>query len=583
MIPQPAPTAADAVEAAYPAWVRAHDTLSRADKLAILADIAAMPEPPTLSLLLPIGFSAADRVADTLAALRAQYYPHWEVYLAGAPASPGVLAALATADPRVRLVDSFRHTEPAAAAAAALAHADGRHVALLTEGDTLPPHALYEIAVELSRFPETDLLYTDEDQIDFSGARSAPRFKPGWDPDLLLSHDYIGGIAVFSRAALDAAGGFRPGFGAAFGYDLALRATAEAMPDRIRHLPSVLLHRPAEQMRTLRDRALSAEAHAVRAAARAALGPDVEVTPAPLLPRCNRIVWPLPAPPMVTVIMPTRDRADLFVPAAWGVLLRTDYPEFELLIFDNDSCEDLTQAAFRDLRTQPRVRIIQHPGRFNFAAINNAAAREARGQVIVLLNNDIDVIHPEWLRELVSQAMRPDVGAVGAKLLYGDGQVQHGGIVLAPGPNAAHMHRLVPRFDPGYEGWLAVAHGVTAVTAACLAMRRSVYQEVGGMDEEHFAVAFNDVDLCLRLGERGYRVVWTPFAELFHLESKSRGTADTEEKSAQERREIDRLSRLWRHAFAADPFNNANLSCAWNEPLAPGPPRRRKPWRRESA
>ncbi len=517
------------IEAAYPAWVRQHDTLSIADRMAIRAHIARMPEPPTISLLLPIGFSPSDRLLETLASLRAQFYPHWEVCLAGPPRSPSAMAALASADPRVRMVDSTRHAEPATAAATALKHAEGRHVAVLSEGDRLAPHALYELAVELTRFPETTLLYTDEDLIDFTGARSAPRFKTGWDSDLLLSHDYIGGLAVYSRDAIDAAAGFHAGFGAMFGYDLALRATANMLPDRIRHLPSVLLHRPADAPRALRDRALGPDAHAARHAARTFLGTAAQVEPSPLLPACNRVIWPLPSPvPSVTIIMPTRDRPDLLVPAAWGVLLRTDYPDFDLLIVDNDSREELTRAAFRDLQGQPRARVMRHAGRFNFAAINNAAVREARGQIVVLLNNDVDVIHPDWLRELVSHAARPDVGAVGAKLLYADGQVQHGGVVLGPGLNATHVERLAERFDAGYGGQLATTRTCSAVTGACLAIRRSVYLEVGGMDEEGFAVAFNDIDLCLRLGERGYRVVWTPFAELFQMQTKCRGRADTE-------------------------------------------------------
>ena len=578
------PDSAARIAAEYPAWVRRYDTLSTADRMAIRADIARMAAPPTLSLLLPVGFFPAGRLLDTIAALRAQLYPYWEVCVAGTPQSPSALASLASGDPRIRVVDRDRHAEPATAAAAALRHAEGQHVAVLAEGDRPSPHALYELAVELSRFPNTGLLYTDEDLIDFAGARSAPRFKTGWDPDLLLSHDYVGGIACYSRDAIAEAGGFRAEFGLAFGYDLALRATARMMPDRIRHLPSVLLHRPADAPHTLRDQALGPQAHAALHAVRTFLGPAARAEPSPLLPSLHRITWPVPTPaPSVSIIMPTRDRADLLVPAAWGVLLRTDYPDFELLIVDNDSREELTQAAFRDLQSQPRVRMLRHAGRFNFAAITNAAVREARGQIVVLLNNDIDVIHPDWLRELVSHAIRPDVGAVGAKLLYADGQVQHGGIVLGPGLNATHMLRLADRFDAGYNGQLAATREYSAVTAACLAMRRAVYLEVGGMDEAGFAVAFNDLDLCLRLGEYGYRVVWTPFAELFHLESKSRGKVDTEEKAAQERREIDLLWRLWWHVFDRDPFHNHNLACAWDEPLHVCPPRRAKPWIRSDA
>ncbi len=563
------------IDDGYAEWVRRHDTLTAMDRAAILGDIAQMQRPPIFSLLLPVGFAPPDRLPDTLNALRSQLYPHWELLLAGA--SP-----FAHADARIRVVDRGRHGEPAAAAAAALRHVQSDYVAVLAEGDRLPAHALYELARELLHFPDTGLLYSDEDAMDFAGTRANPRFKSGWDPDLLLGHDYIGGIACYRQDAMLAAGGIRTRHGAAFGYDLALRATARLPPDRIRHLPSVLLHRPTDG-RSPHERAVGPAAYAARRTVAEFLDGRAEVAPSPSMPTHNRIVWPLPNPPSVTVVMPTRDHADMLTAAAAGVLSRTDYADLELLIVDNDSREDATRVALRDLCADPRVRVLHHAGAFNFAAINNAAVRQARGKIVVLLNNDIDVIHSGWLRELASHAMRPDVGAVGAKLLYADGTLQHGGIVLAPGPNAAHLHRLADRFDACYGGDLAVARGCAAVTAACLAMRRDVYLEAGGLDEAGFAVAFNDIDLCLRLRERGYRIVWTPFAELFHLESKSRGRADTEAKAAQERREIDRLDRLWRYAFDDDPYNNPNLGCAWDEPLHLCPPRRRRPWQRSAA
>ena len=582
----PASSPSQAVIAAdYDYWVRTYDTLSEADAAAIVADVARIAAPKLLSLLLPVGFAAPEAALATLASLREQFYPHWQVLIAGAV--PDAVAALAADDARIVLVERRAHAHRATAAAAALARADGRHVAFLAEGDILSPHALYEIALELTNFADAELVYTDEDRIDGTGRRSAPRFKTGWDADLLLSHDYIGGLAFYSRAVIEAVGGPRigagAGYGPVYGYDLALRATARMLPDRIRHIPAVLLHRPSSLPETLRDLALGPAAHAARLAVADFLGDAATVSPAPLLPSCHRITWKLPTPrPFVSVIMPTRDRVELLVPAAWGVLLRTDYPDLELIIVDNDSREAVTQTALRDLQTQARVRVLSHPGPFNFSAINNAAVRAARGEVIVLLNNDIDVIHPEWLTEMVSLAMRPDVGAVGAKLLYADGQVQHGGVVLLPGPNATHM-RLVDRFDVCYGGQLAVTRSFSAVTGACLAMRRSVFEEVGGLDETNFVVAFNDVDLCLRLGERGYRVLWTPFAELFHLESASRGSNDSPEKIARERQEVDLLDRLWRVAFAHDPFSNPNLFTSWHVPLRLCAPRRPRPWLRGDA
>jgi GT2 family glycosyltransferase len=568
------------IVADYPAWVREHDTLGDADRAAIRDAVADMREPGLISLLLPVGYAPRGELAATVASLTTQLYPHWELIVVGEPHDHREVAALSASDPRIRVVVHAGAPERADAANVALASAEAPHVALLAEGDRLAPHALYEVAAVLSRHPNTDLLYTDEDRMDAGGVRSAPRFKTGWDVDLLYGCDYVGGLAVFSRDVVDACGGWRAGFDGAEGYDLALRASALLLPDRVRHIPSVLYHRPDTGSRPLRDAMLGPDVAAGRRAVAALLGRSVRVVVSPAMPSCSRVIWPVPtSAPKVSVIMPTRDRATLLVPAAWGVLLRTEYPDFELLIVDNDSAEDLTAIALRDLATQPRVRILRHPGAFNFAAINNAAVEQARGDIVVLLNNDIDIITPDWLRELVGHALRPEVGAVGARLLYADGTLQHGGIVLGPGLNAAHMLRGADRADPGHDGQLATARSFSAVTGACMALRRAVYQEVGGMDEVNFAVAFNDVDLCLRLGEFGYRVVWTPFAELFHLESQTRGQASTAASRATESREVNKLWRLWRHAFDSDPFHNPNLACTWDEPPRLCPPRRRKPWR----
>ena len=288
-------------------------------------------------------------------------------------------------------------------------------------------------------------------------------------------------------------------------------------PARIRHIPAVLVHRQAP------DGAGPADAAAVarHLARRGAAGARVEANPR--LPGTLRVRWPVPQPaPLVSVIVPTRDRAALLASCAAGVLHRTDYPALELLIVDNDSREAETHALFAQLAADPRVRVLRRPGPFNYAALNNDAAVAARGAVLLLLNNDVDVIHADWLAELVGHAVRPEVGAVGARLLFADGRVQHAGVALGVSGVAGHTDLLAPRSATGYGGRLALAHEVAAVTGACLAIRREVYAAVGGMDATHLAVAYNDVDLCLRVRERGLRVLWTPFAELFHLESASR-------------------------------------------------------------
>jgi GT2 family glycosyltransferase len=291
------------------------------------------------------------------------------------------------------------------------------------------------------------------------------------------------------------------------------------------------------------------------------------------------VVWPQPVvPPLVSVIVPTRDRAALVAVCAEGVLHRTDYPALEFLVVDNGSTEAATYALFDRLRADSRVRILPEPGPFNYAALNNRAAAEARGEILLLLNNDIEVMNSDWLRELVSHAVRPDVGAVGAKLLYADGTLQHGGVVTGVGGVAGHYRLGTPRDDPGYFGSLAMVREVAAATAACLALRRDVFEAVGGLDEANLAVAFNDIDLCLRIREAGWRILWTPFAELYHLESASRGQDVTPEKARRFARELAYMRRRWGRTLMRDPFYNSNLELDGLADALTAAPRHELPW-----
>ena len=311
--------------------------------------------------------------------------------------------------------------------------------------------------------------------------------------------------------------------------------------------------------------------------------PDAAVSPAPGNPEWNRVTWPLPNPaPRVTLIIPTRDKPSLLARSTAGILHRTDYPDIELLIVNNDSRDPEALALLDKLAGDRRVKVLPNPGPFNYAALNNGAVQEATGEVVVLVNSDIAVIDGGWLREMVSLALRPDVGAVGAKLLYGDGTVQHAGVVLgvgAPGV-AGHFGHFAAANDGGYVGQLILTRELSAVTGACLALRKEVYEAVGGMDEDNLPVSYNDVDLCLRIREHGLRVVWTPFAELYHLEGGSRGFDETPEKMARAKREADYMRRRWAPVLDADSFYNPNFDLKDHSFDLAHPPRREKPWRR---
>ncbi len=403
-------------------------------------------------------------------------------------------------------------------------------ILLASPSVTLRPDALAAFAQVLAADPGLDVLYADQDRLDAQGRRGTPLFKPAWDPDLFAEQDLIGGVAVVRRRLLD-------GGDAADPWRAAMRIAGQG--GRIGHVPAVLFHEAAD------------------APPRRSAPPATPARPAPA--------------PLVSVIVPTRDRAALLGACAEGVLNRTDYPAIEFLIVDNDSREPRTATLFARLRADQRVRILPHPGPFNWSAMNNAAAAVARGHILLLLNNDIDVIAPGWLSELVALALRPDVGAVGAKLLYPDGTVQHAGMTLGRGSFGAHLYRHAARDDPGHGGMLAARRRVSAVTGACLAIRRDVFDAVGGIEAAHLRVTGSDVDLCLRVRERGLAVICTPHAVLYHRELASRGVDATPAQRARVAAERAYLLQRWGNAIETEAHLSPNLTVV-QETLALAPP-----------
>jgi O-antigen biosynthesis protein len=558
----------------YDVWVKAHDNLADKDRQAIGDSIRRLAQSPVFSIIsLPASRGGMLTFHSSVASVRQQLYPHWELWLPDG-------AAASHADERLRILPGTEApaSDYASLFNSGLAAAGGEFVLPLPSDVALSESALYELAIAVAESRQAELLYTDEDRLDAAGARCMPRFKTGWDPDLALGCDAIGLLVAYRKALLDRLGGMRSRASsvAIALYDLSLRAASATYPNYIRHVPTILCHRLGSL-----EASLVCDAEETREIVRkhlSACGVSASVVPAPLAPRWNRVIRELPSPvPLVSVIVPIRDRPELLERCADAVLSRTDYPALELLVVDNDSRELATARLLRHLLHDSRVRVIPYPGGFNYSALNNLAARQARGDILVLLNNDTDSIRPDWLREMVSHAVRPDVGAVGAKLLYADGRVQHAGVVLGPGPVLTHQLRFADCIDAGPAGELALTRTVSAVTGACLAIRRSVFFEVGGLNEQMKA-AFNDIDLCLRLGDHGYRIVWTPFAELFHLESASRGYNETSDQHRAFAIELGYFCRFWSSLLDTDPFHNPNLVYGWDSTLLSSPPRRRRPW-----
>ncbi|MDP4024033.1 glycosyltransferase family 2 protein [Methylobacterium sp. NEAU 140] len=552
-------------ESGYERWTRTR--ARRGPELAaIRAEIAAWPGPPLVSVLMPVHDPAPRVLRAALASLKAQLYPHWELCAVDdASTDPRVrriLARAAAEDPRVRVLTRAENGHIARATNDALDAARGPWCVFMDHDDALPEDALYEVARAVRADPELVLIYSDEDKIDGRGRRFEPHFKPDFDRELLYGQNYINHLTAARTDALRAVGGLRPGFEGSQDHDLLLRLTDGLDPARVRHIPLVLYHwRAAGGSGTFSDRALArAEAARLRAleevvapwGGRAERGPH----------GFNRLVRPLPAPPpRVSVIIPTRDRAELLAVTLDGLLTKkTDYPDIEVVILDNDSREPETAALFSRYRDDPRVRVVAVPGPFNFSDLSNRGAAAATGAVLLFLNNDIEVLEPDWLTEMVRHAVRPEIGAVGAKLLYPDGTIQHGGVVLGIGGVAGHSHLGVPDAEPGYFCRMTLAHEVSAVTGACLATRAAVFAEIGGFDAKALKVAFNDIDLCLKIRTAGYRIVWTPFARLTHHESKSRGAEDTPEKKKRFEGEVLTMLDRWGPQLRADPYYNINLS-----------------------
>ncbi len=552
-------------ESGYAAWIRRSASLGAADRSRIRAEVAAWDAAPLISVLMPVHDPAPRVLRAAIRSLQAQLYPNWELCLCDdASRDPRVVRLidrLAAAETRIRIVRRAENGHIARATNDALALAQGAYVAFMDHDDALPEQALYEVARAVRDDPGLVLVYSDEDKIEGRGRRFEPHFKADFDRELLYGQNYINHLTVIRTEAVRALGGLRPGFEGSQDHDLLLRLTEDLDPGRIRHIPMVLYHwRAAGGSGTFSDRALArAEAARLQAVSEVAgrRGARAERGPHGF----TRVVHPLPVPPpRVSVIIPTRDRAELLSVTLDGLFAETDYPEIEVVVVDNDSREPETAALFARYQGDPRLRVVAAPGPFNFSDLSNRGAEAARGSVLLFLNNDIEVIEPGWLTEIVSQAVRPEIGAVGAKLLYPDRTVQHGGVVLGIGGVAGHGHLGLPDSDPGYFARMVLVQEVSAVTGACLALRAAVFREVGGFDAQMLKVAFNDVDLCLKIRTAGYRILWTPFAKLVHHESKSRGPEDTPEKRARFQAETAVMQERWGALLGADPYYNINLS-----------------------
>jgi O-antigen biosynthesis protein len=450
-----------------------------------------------------------------------------------------------------------------------LSEATGDVVLPLPPGTRLLPHAVPLVVFLFGQRPDLVLLYSDDDRLE-AGRRANPDFKPVLGPELLRSRNLLRGLLAIRRSEMPPADDVTLDDAGLYG--LSLACTAGLAPGRIRRLPVVLA--------TL-DPAVGVDADGERAALAAHLqrtGIPADVGQG-LAPGLHHVRYRVPGPPpRVTLIMPTRNARELVETSVRSIRRLTRYPNYEIQLVDNGSDAPDALAAFARLARAGDVVLHRDPRPFNFSALNNAAVGRTEAEAVCLINNDIEALDPGWLEEMVSVALQPGVGAVGAKLLYPDGRIQHGGVLVGLHGAADHAYAGAPGNAPGYAQQLLVRREVSAVTAACLVVRRALYLEVGGLDEDAFPVSFNDVDFCLKLRERGYRNVWTPHARLVHHESASRGKRMVAEQKSRADRELAVLRTRWADALVEDPFHSPNLSLFSKVPRLAWPPREQRPW-----
>ena len=513
----------------YQLWIEAHELTAERIQV-IAAAAAAFSYRPLISVYISVhGDMIENFLTRAIDSVRAQLYDNWKLYVARDETNEDRVRAMldryAAGEPRIK-------EEP---------FAESEFVVFLEQYGELSRDSLFELVKQLNRNRLADLIYWDEDEFDAEGSRCEPFFKPDWSPDLILSMNYVGRSFAVRKSLIDVVGGIRSEYGVDQVYDLILRVAERT--DAIVHIPQVLYHR--RETDTGSNSAQVIEA----ALRRRGLRGKVETSH----PERHSVRYEVRGDPMVSILIPTKDKCLLLRQCINSIAKKTDYTNYEIVVLDNDSRDPETLKYFQQISDW--VRVLRCPGRFNFSAINNRGAAEARGEFLLFLNNDTEVIQPDWMRALIEQAQRPEVGAVGAKLLFSDGRIQHAGIVLGIDGTTGHAFRLLPCDVPRRPQLANVIRNCSAVTAACMMMRRSLFDEVGAFDEA-LPLDFNDVDLCLRLRLRGYLIVYTPLALLYHHESATRGRFHI-----QECQELF-LRRWGRYVRNGDPYYNRNLTLA---------------------
>lgn len=531
---------------------------------------------PLISVAVPAFCTPETFLIQMVESLLAQTYSNWELCIAnGSPEDTvmkGVLEQYMKKDSRIRVSELTENKGIAGNTNAALEMAEGEFVGLLDHDDLLAPNALYEVVRALEADRELDAVYTDEDKVTTElDEHFQPHLKPDFNLDLLRSNNYICHFFVVRRSVVKKAGGFRQEFDGAQDHDFIFRCVETAR--KVGHIPEILYHwrthkastadNPASKMYAFDAGKRAIEAHLERT------GTEGVVTHTPDL-GFFRVKYPVQGNPLVSIIIPNKDEKETLKDCIESIRKKTEYENYEIIIVENNSTTEEIFQYYKELSQDPRIRLLRWKKEFNYSAINNYGVSHARGEYLLFLNNDVKIITPGWIKEMLGVCQRPEVGAVGVKLIYPDNTIQHAGCVIGIGGIAGHMFVDMPANRTGYLHKASILQDMSAVTAACMMMKRTAFEEAGGFTEK-LSVAFNDVDLCLKVRKNKKLIVYDPYVELYHMESKTRGAEDSTEKVRRFQEEIEYMRCQWIDILKnGDPYYNKNLSLTkWNYSLRP--------------
>ncbi|MGB3533564.1 MAG: glycosyltransferase family 2 protein [Microcoleaceae cyanobacterium] len=531
--------------------------------------VATFQYQPRISLIMPVYNTPEIFLREAIQSVLEQVYPHWELCIADDASTHSyikpILQEYQAKDDRIKVKFRTENGHISATSNSALELATGEFIGLLDHDDILAPNALYEVVSLLNQHPEADMIYSDEDKLDENNQLTSPFFKPDWCPDSFFSRMYTCHFGVYRRELINKIGGFRIGYEGSQDYDLVLRITEKT--DKIFHIPKILYHwrehsNSAASGTTAKPYAYQAAKKALLTALQRRGEPGkVELNPAFL--GCSIIRYQITNYKKVSIIIPTRDLGEILNQCLTSIFTKTVYPNYEVILIDNGSRERQTADIIKQWQVQQpqRFKSFRLDIPFNFSTLNNYGVQQATGEYLLFLNNDIEVIEQGWMNAMVEQVQRPSIGAVGALLQYPDGRIQHAGVILGMGHVAAHSHQFIAANKLGYCGQLISINNYSAVTAACLMCRRSVFEEVRGFDEK-LAVSYNDVDLCLKMKQQGYHHVCLPHVKLYHHESKSRGYDNTPEKLERYMAEVQEMRQRWNAEIEQDSCYNPHLTLA---------------------